>query len=202
MAHKNIQEVTDIYQETSKMVRFRLNKGWDYVWVTYHEERGFISITSSFGNYAYIWNAMGKGVNLTEFFSRAEPDYLAEKLFAAAQKEKNVFHFDLAIKELKTKALRERKSGELSKDEARAILNELSEWADFADSDLSEESFLREFCDRETLIEWDPEPYLSSPGRKLSGSYLVIRDEVIPLLQEYFRGEYSKGTDAGASAPA
>lgn len=190
---KNITKVNEVATDDVKMLRFRLNNGWDYIWVTYHDQKGFISITSSFGNYSYIWSSMGKGVTLREFFLRANCDYLAEKLYHESRNELHYFSFSSAIQDIKKAVAAEVKAKSITRSEAKVILEELKDWSDEADSEMSQETFLRDFFAYEALSTFDCEPWHSNYGLKVKGTFLTLRDEIVPLIKDHFSNELKKG---------
>lgn len=189
-SYKAIQDVTNVYTDSAQMVRFRLNNGWDYVWVTYNDLKGLISISSSFGNFAYIWNSRGEGVSLREFFIEASStDYLANKFFSEDTKKATVFEYSIAIAEIKKLIIDDRKARKISKEEARDLLEELEGMGSDYES---EEMFYRAFFDSKELSEWQPEIYEYTPGRVRSEKYLVLKDEIIPMIQKHFKKELEK----------
>lgn len=184
----HIQKVDPVINDSAKMMRFRLNGGWDYVWVTYHEEKGFVSIASSFGSYAYIWSAMGANRVLTQFFCGADPQYLAGKFFSERRMEKHVFDSDLAFKELKRDICKGLRDGDITSHDARRYFDEVKDWEEMADGDnYSSERFYDAFYGNQILTEWQPDFWEANYGRKISGSYLVLQDEIIPMIQEEMR---------------
>lgn len=185
MKHFNIREV-QVTKDVAKMVRFRINDGWDYVWVTYQEEKGFISISSSFGNYSYIWSSMGEGTKLPEFFARADNQYLAHKLFVDSKQEKHTFSFSQAIEELKEELFEIRKEKFMSAEEARDIYNDIVEFSDDHEADTIKETFYYNFTNYKALAAWNPEYWDGDYGRGVSGSFLVLQDEIVPLIKNYF----------------
>jgi hypothetical protein len=179
----------EVFEDDVKMVRFRLNAGWDYVWLTYHQEKGFISITSSYGNWSYIWSSMGEGTTLSQFFSQADKFYLSNKLWDHKQK-KTYFDLQQGITDIKEEILRERKEEVLSRKDARNLydLVEDLEEVDGYD-DPSEHRFMEAFMDHRILSEWNQEPWESHWGMVAKTDFVYLQDHIIPLIQKYFRGE-------------
>lgn len=189
---RNINKIEAPIVDDVKLVRFRLNGGWDYVWMTYHPTKGFISITSSFGNYSYIWSSMGKGVELQDFFSRADKYYLAEKLFSDSKREKKVFSASDAYEDIKKELFGFLRRGHVSPQDARLIYDELCESEEDFDADSSADLFMNEIFSLKHFIEWQPEPYHSSYGYRTSGSYITLQEELVPLIQDYFKSLVNK----------
>jgi hypothetical protein len=189
MKHKCIQSIDNVYEDDVKMVRFRLNKGWDYVWITYHDEKGFLSITSSYGNYSYIWSAMGEGTTLRQFFLTANNQYLSDKFFHDRHKEKYAFDLDLAFVEMKKDLFENRRNGGFSSEQAREVFNDIKDWQEWSDSGMSEERFYTEYFDRREISKWNQEPWESNYGRKLSTAYMVLYEEIVPMIRDHFKME-------------
>lgn len=181
-------KVSQIYKDDVKMVRLRLNSGWDYVWFTYHQEKGFISITSSFGNWSYIWSSMGEGTKLSEFFSQANSGYLSNKLMGRA--ERKVFDLDDAVKDVKKDIIEERRNTPefLSKEKARSLFDAIDELGEDYEGS-SSEGFANAFSDSRTLMNWNPDFWETSWGFRDSPSFCTLHDEIIPMIQSYFKGE-------------
>jgi hypothetical protein len=170
-----IKEFTPtISEKTAKMITFRF--GWDYIVVAYHQD-GFISITSSYGNWSYIWSAMGER-DLPEFFTKANKEYLANKLFGPGQKE---FNGQIAIKNIKEAILRDRKWDILSSQEARDFYELTGELPDTNSRDL----FWSTYYDL-GLDNFDPEPYEHNWGEQYNMTYLILQERIIPMIQDYF----------------
>lgn len=187
--HKNIQEVNNIYEDQVKLVRLRLNKGWDYVWFTYHEAKGMIMITSSYGNWSYIWSAMGDGVTLSQFFQRASADYLSDKLIDREDKVK--FDSDNAFRDLKAEVIQERKDKILTATEARELLTAIQDMSEDFDSNYESDRsrFFDAFYDNEILRGWKEEYWEAGWGLRPSTKYNTLKNDIIPLIKNYFSGE-------------
>jgi hypothetical protein len=180
-------KLNEIYEDEAKMVRFRLNDGWDYVWITYHDVKGFITISSSYGNYSYIWSAMGKGVLLKDFFVKADNDYLAQKLYRSTHRSTQRFDSDTAFKELKQMIIQYRRDGSLNKHLARLLFDEIKDWESDSD-ELSREGFYNGFYDQPSLSEWNPDIWYNDLGSVDETGFLTLKNEIIPIIKEYFRG--------------
>jgi hypothetical protein len=189
MKYKGIKSVQEITMDTVQLIQFRLNEGRDYVWVSYHDKKGFLSITSSFGNYSYIWGLTSKRASIRDFFSQADTDYLAGKLFADGHNTKDGFDFCFAIQELKTELLAGRRNARLDRDESRKIFDELTGWQDTSDPRLSREGFYREYFEHDALAKWPVEPWHSNYGERPSTAWVVLKEEIIPLIQKHFTDE-------------
>jgi hypothetical protein len=180
-------EAVVLPEENTKMLRFRLNGGWDYVWVTYHDVLGLITITSSFGNFSYIWASMGEGVRLRQFFIRAEPDYLVNKFFMGrTSNDRDEFQLSRAVNEIKKDIFRERRSGVLRKAEARSLFDAIDEIESELETEVSADLFSRAFLEDKALMEWQPNFYENSYGVAPSPQFLALRDQIIPMIQEEF----------------
>lgn len=192
-------KVSNIYEDTVKMVRLRLNKGWDYVWFTYNEEKGFISITSSFGNWSYIWSSMGKGEVLSTFFRDAGRDYLSNKLWG---KDNDYFDLDEAIKEVKQDIINDRKLDsrpkKVAKAHARLLWKAIEEIGEDFDG-CSRERFMSEFSDNNMLGPWNPDFWEANWGMRLKPGFLTLKNEIIPMIQSYFKGELREEVDTTPS---
>jgi len=185
MDHKNIHEITNIYESTVKMVRFRLNKGWDYVWITYDEERGFITMSSSYGDYSCIWSAIGEGVKLSEFFVTANKGYLVDNFFTG--KESTYFDLDQAKADIKQDVIQGRRDGTIDKEDARAVFDFIRDELNY---NMSSEEFSNIMFDSEAINNWNQDWWDGSIGMKRKGRYITLRDEIIPMIQKYFKGEF------------
>lgn len=184
----NISSVDNVYKSQIPFVRLRLNKGWDYVWFSYDDEKGFIQISSSYGSWSYIWSAMGEGVTLTEFFQKASDSYLVDKFFGASHKE--YFDADKAVQDIKREIARERRDRYLSKTTARELTDAIQDLSDDLDSNYENDRsrFLEAFTDVETLYNWKPEHWDNSWGMMPTAKYLTLKNEIIPLIKKYFSG--------------
>jgi hypothetical protein len=117
-------------------------------------EKGFLSITSSYGNYSYIWSAMGEGTTLRQFFLTANNQYLSDKFFHDRHKEKYAFDLDLAFVEMKKDLFENRRNGGFSSEQAREVFNDIKDWQEWSDSGMSEERFYTEYFDRREISKW------------------------------------------------
>ena len=190
MKYKNIYEISKILpEEETRTFTILLNKKWDYVKVTHNISKGFgwINIMSSYGDYSYIWNAMGDNCDLPKFFMKADKYYLANKLFGAEQTE---FCIDKAVKDLKKDICKDRREGNISKKQARDVF-------DFIEEELhchmSPEKFGDAMNESDAINNWYPEWWDSDFGIRYKSRYLVLQDEIIPMLQEYFEGTLKEG---------
>lgn len=186
--NQHIQSVNNVYKSQVPLIRLRLNDGWDYVWFTYEDERGFIQIASSYGTWSYIWSAMGEGVTLTEFFQKASAGYLTEKFFGANHKE--YFDADQAIIDIKKEIVRDRKDQNLTATDARELTEAAQDFSDDLDSNYENDRsrFLDAFADVEVLQQWRPEYWDNSWGMRPTGKYLALKNDIIPLIKKYFAG--------------
>lgn len=185
--YKHLQSIDGITTGKAEFVRFSLNGGWDYVFVTYVQKIGFITITSSYGNWSYIWSAMGKGTLLSEFFLQADADYLSNKLMD--DQERTYFDSDQAIKDIKKRIIQERKDEIIGKTEARDLVNALKELKEDFNSNYENDRnrFLDAFSENDTLYNWFPEFYEPSWGLKATGSYNALKYEIIPMIKDHFK---------------
>lgn len=185
----NISSVDNIYKSQIPFVRLRLNKGWDYVWFSYDEDKGFIQISSSYGTWSYVWSAMGEGVKLSEFFQKASDSYLVDKFFGASHKE--YFDSDQADRDIRKEIARDRRDGNLTKTEARELIDAVQDMVDDFDSNYENDRsrFLDAFADVEVLQQWRPEYWDNSWGMMPTGKYLTLKNEIIPLIKKYFSGK-------------
>lgn len=177
--------ISQVYEDDVKMTRFRLNDGWDYVWIVWHNSKGFLSITSSFGVWSHIWSAMGEGYDLKKFFLNADKYYLSAKLYGP---DDTYFNADQAIKDLKKELLKDRRELGTLDCEARLIWNDIEEFeADGLDDHSSRDLFFREMQSYKFLSDWMSEPWEYSIGMKPKGDFLALRDHIIPMIKDHFR---------------
>lgn len=184
----NITSVDNVYKSQIPFVRLRLNNGWDYVWFSYDEDKGFIQISSSYGTWSYIWSAMGEGVKLSEFFQKASDGYLVDKFFGASHQE--YFDSDNADRDIRKEIARDRRDGNLTKTEARELVDALQDMVDDFDSNYENDRdrFLEAFSNVEVLQQWRPEYWDNSWGMMPTAKYLTLKNEIIPLIKKYFSG--------------
>lgn len=181
-------KVSQVYEETAKMVRFRLNDGWDYVWVTYNDIKGFLTITSSFGNWSYIWSAMGEGNTLTDFVIKAGDDYLANKMWG---KDQEMFEYDEAVKDIQRAIIEDRRSGVLDSDLARLLWKEAEDLGEDYEG-ASRDLFMSAFSDNRHLSQWKIEWWETNWGMRPKPSFLTLRNEIIPMFRQYLKGELNE----------
>lgn len=177
--------VNEVYEDVAKMVRFRLNGGWDYAWITYHDTKGFLTITSSYGNWAFIWSAMGEGVTLTQFIVRAGDDYLANKMWG---RDQEIFECDEAVKDIKRAIIEDRRLGSIDSDQARRLWKEVEELGEDWEG-VSRDLFMNAFSDNRILIEWKPEWWENNWGMREKPAYITLKTEIIPMFRRYLKGE-------------
>lgn len=178
-------KVSQVYEETAKMVRFRMNDGWDYVWITYHDIKGFLTITSSYGNWAFIWSAMGEGTTLTDFIIRAGDDYLANKMWG---KDQEMFEYDEAVKDIQRVIIEDRRNKLLDSDKARFLWKEAEELGEEYEG-VSRDLFMSAFSDNRYLIEWKSEWWETNWGMRPKPGFLTLKNEIIPMFRRYLKGE-------------
>ena len=183
---KNFLSINSVTEDVAQFVQFKINNGWDYVWVTFSDAKGFISITSSYGNWSYIWSSMGEGVTLREFFSSAGESYLAAKLFG--HENRDIFNTNDAVKDIKDDIMFERRGGYLSKEKARLLWNEIKELGDYY-QETSRDIFLNAFKDNRALVNWCPDWWENKWGLRNKPNFLTLHNEIIPMIKHYFKGE-------------
>lgn len=189
---KNIHEVNKISKEDVPTITFSLNKSYDYLKITHNIQKnfGFINIMSSFGDYAYIWGAMGEENALPEFFVGADKHYLSNKLFGP---EQNEFDLDKAVKDMKTELFKDRRERNMDHDVAREVYDFIVDEVDCSDG-MSLDLFSKLLWDSDAISKWNEEWYDGcSWGMRLKCRFLTLRDEIIPLIQQYFKGELKEG---------
>lgn len=192
---KNLK-VSQVYEDTAKMVRFRLNDGWDYVWITYHDLKGFLTITSSFGNWAYIWSAMGhEGTTLTSFIGKAGDDYLANKMWG---KDQEMFEYDEAVKDIHRQIIEDRRMNLIDSDKARLLWKEAEDLGEDYEG-ASRDMFMSAFSDNRILTDWKCEWWETNWGMREKPAYLTLKNEIIPMIRKYMKGELKN--EVAESAP-
>lgn len=179
-------EVNNVYASGAKFVRFRLNKGWDYVWITYDDVKGFLSITSSYGNWSFIWSAMGEGTTLTDFIIRAGDDYLANKMWG---RDQEMFEYDEAVKDIKQSIVEDRRSGHIEKSHARLLWKEAEELGENYEG-VSRDLFMSAFSEFKYLSQWKVEWWETNWGMRPKPSFLTLKTKIIPMFRGYLEGKY------------
>jgi hypothetical protein len=177
-----------VIADSAQMLRFRVNKGYDWVWVTYKDDLGFVSIFSSFGNYAYCWSSRGENVTLRDFFCKANSSYLVDKFFRDCPKMKNTFDVNFAVKTLSREIKTDLKNNVIIKACAKKLFAEVSEMKESV-SDRHE--FNNFFSESTLLYSWNEDFYENDYGMVPSTSYLALKNEIIPMIQLNFREQLS-----------
>jgi len=178
-------EVMGYAEDKAEMVRFRLNQGWDYVWITYHDTKGFLTITSSYGNWSFIWSSMGEGTTLREFIMRAGDDYLANKMWG---KDQEYFDEDEAVNDIKRSIIEDRRMGYIDSDKARFLWREAEDLGEDYEG-ASRDLFMSAFSDNRHLCEWKTEWWETNWGMRPKPNFMTLRNEIIPMFRRYLKGE-------------
>lgn len=188
-----MKQIYNIYkikpEEETKTFTISLNKGWDYLKVTHNTKKnfGWINIMSSYGDYSYIWGAMGKDTDLPTFFTKANSGYLVDKLFGS---ERKTFDLDKAISEIKKEVIKDRREGNMDYGMAREIFDFIEEELY---SDISKERFADAMYTSNAIQEWYPEWWDRGWGMRYKTRFIILQDEIIPIIQEYFKGQLEEG---------
>ena len=97
----------------AEMVKIRTGSEWAHIFMD--EATGTFSAVSSFGNFSYIWSAIGNDT-LAEFLSSLDAGYFFGKTHHGCGVR---YSFDETIKNLKHRIIEGRREGRLCKDMAR-----------------------------------------------------------------------------------
>lgn len=179
-------QITKFTSEDGEVV-VRLSKsgmGWFEV---YLGERGQVSALSDYGNYGYVWGAVGgdKAMSYIErlmrFVMRIDPGYALSKF---GQGLREVFDGESTEKMIRNTLLDLRRVGEISKDEAREewdrLDREISSWGE------ENEGWFYQWADDTVVPDYGECYCLRYPGELKGFVEEVLIKGVQPALQEYF----------------
>jgi hypothetical protein len=113
------KEIVECYK-----IRHSTGKYWADITIDAKEQTGRIQIASDFGSYQNYWGACG--CNFKDFLAKLDIEYAAGK-FGANK------HFDSekTLKNFKASVLEYRRNGDMSKENARDIFNEIKELEEY-----------------------------------------------------------------------
>ena len=105
--------------------------GHDWAHISIDEETGVVAITSSYGDYTYIWRSIGTDT-LLEFVCGLNFDYAMGKFLG----QRSCFDAKATIKSYREAILEYRLRWDIEEDDARKYWNELGEIEDHDSVDL------------------------------------------------------------------
>lgn len=127
------------------------------------DESGYFSVVSDYGNYAFQWSAMGEGVDVRDFLSGLDSDYLMGKLG-----RRNWFDSVATHKKIKRLIIEMRKDNNATKEKAREAWRDIPEQYEFENTyrEYLEEhwSFFQDLCG---IMDYDFPPDLRAFAKKL-----------------------------------
>lgn len=99
--------------------------------ITICEETGSLMINSPYGNFSYIWTKSGRGgESLHKFLSTLHFDYFMDKTYGGNHKEADI---PATLASYKKDVIEDRKRNDISREEAREIMDGLNEISPFSD---------------------------------------------------------------------
>ena len=174
-------------------------------------ECGEILIHSSFGSWANSWGHLG--IPFDKWLTKAELSYCAEKFMSS---KAYVFDGEKTVKELRNSLLESRRSGDVTKLDARAI------WDFIEDHDDEMESSSDLFCERMfdcvRLADWPPcngrysdakpergaRHFLEEPWERIATSldhqFAGFWRDIMPVFQQALREEIAQASTAEMAA--
>ncbi|WP_101048891.1 hypothetical protein [Macromonas nakdongensis] len=184
-------------------------KGWQAIDVDQRpREIGEILIHSSYGSWAYRWSHLGKPFK--GWLAEADdPSYIAGKFLGS---EAYVFDGEKTVRQLRQSLLEHRKTGDITKGDARAIWD----WIEYNEYDLesSSDRFVERMRDCEDEADWptqsgrfkDATPergaryFLQEPWERiatsLDRSFVRFWEVLMPVFQQALRDEIESTTEA------
>lgn len=163
-------------------------RGWAAFYVD--DTHGTLALVSDWGTWSHRW---GRGPWLCESQNLSDAllggfgaDYVARKLFVGVPDE---FDGPATVKDWRAEVLEGRRSGGLTRDEARAAWRALDELNSSAPADL----LLQEALADEDLHRVIADDYWESAVYRKPHSFGVVKDALLPLLFEALKGEVAHG---------
>ena len=126
----------------------------------------------------------------------ADKHYLSKKLFSSTRRNSEVFDINQAFKDVKKDLLRDFRQGvRIDAYEVRLIYDELINLEEEMDSERSQEAFINNLFQLENFSKYNHEPFHHNYGFVPCGSFLTLRDEIIPIIKDYFIKAYNLNSE-------
>lgn len=148
-----------VIKSTVEKWHIRRENGWWCGNFLFDNRNGELCIHSDWGNWNYLWHAMGEGIDLKNFLLDIEPDYLMSKL--ASESERRWFDKDATIKELKRKIIELRRNDDLDEDIAREHWEELEDFNDIETGEGYQAKFWDTQYLRQMYYDYADYPYVT-----------------------------------------
>lgn len=128
-------KIDEVIKRECEFYRIRMNSGWDWILATFDEKSGMVAIHSSFVTCAYSWPMPGRGKEtLKEFFLDAGADYLCDKFSYDHERTfHSQFSFSKSVKRIKKLIRDDRRTNQITKEDAREWYEHLDDMDDAED---------------------------------------------------------------------